>query len=55
MDAEASLVSFRRPSVIELNCKSLTREKSAINQRAAYKYPKEYQIASQRYPAPVDY
>ncbi|KAF2102004.1 hypothetical protein NA57DRAFT_73443 [Rhizodiscina lignyota] len=28
---------------------------SAINQRAARKYPAEYKVASQRYPAPVDY
>ncbi|KAF1984362.1 hypothetical protein K402DRAFT_336615 [Aulographum hederae CBS 113979] len=27
---------------------------TSINQRAARKYPKEYQMASQRYPAPVD-
>jgi hypothetical protein len=28
---------------------------SSINQRAARKYPKEYRMASERYPAPADY
>ncbi|KAF2083559.1 hypothetical protein K490DRAFT_60380 [Saccharata proteae CBS 121410] len=28
---------------------------SSINQRAARKYPEQYKMASQRYPAPVDY
>lgn len=28
---------------------------SSINKRAAQKYPKEYRMASERYPAPVDY
>lgn len=34
---------------------TLTCIHSAINQRAARKYPAEFKAASQRYPAPVDY
>ena len=53
MDAEARRVSLPL-HVASLKIGELTIS-SALNDRAARKYPEQYQTAQGRYPAPVDY
>lgn len=53
MDAKTCNVSFTDLSTFA-NAKT-NGDTSALNDRAARKYPNEYKAASKQYPAPVDY
>lgn len=57
MDAEESQVSSLQSASLRASHdlqQSLIRTNSAMNRRAAERYPEQYRAAKARYPAPVD-